>query len=153
MGVPQELVARSGARLAVHVDGHPRDRFRFVPDALEVAHRAPERHDHPEIPAHRLAEREHVHRLLVGLDLEEVHHVVAGDHVPRRVGVLVAQRLHRVDDLLLDQAAHPEHDVVEVRELLVEALEGVLVALALSHGEGRCCIGRSGLPALSRSGR
>ena len=88
----------------------------------------PQREDHAQILADRLAEREEVDDLLVRLDVEEVHDVIAGDHVAGGLQVRLAQRRHRLRDLILHQAAHAQHHAVQVRQLLIEALEGVLFA-------------------------
>ena len=120
---------------AVDVEGHPRDAFRLVADALQIRHRLAEGENHAEILAHRLSQSEEVHDLLVGLDIEKVHDVVASHHVAGTLHIRLAQRHHRLRDLILDQTAHPQHDVVQVRELLVEALERVLFG---AHRVGSC---------------
>ena len=58
--------------------------------------------------------------------------MVAGDDFAGGLRIRIAQRIHGLGDLILHHAAHPEHDAVQARQLLVEALEGVL--FAAHHG-------------------
>ena len=53
--------------------------------------------------------------------------MVTRDHLARGLDIRIAQRRHRLRDLILHQAAHAQHDVVQIRELLVEAFECVLL--------------------------
>ena len=129
-----------------HGHGALGDVLAEIADALQVVGDAQRRHDLAEVVGHRLAPGDHHHGLLLDLPLERVDRLVLLDGGGGELRVAALQRLDRLAEHLLGEAAHLGDLVVEERKLLLVRPDDVLVLLVHT-------IGLLDAPRLSRSGR
>ena len=108
-----------------------------VADAFEVAGDADRADDFAQIDRHRLAARDGEDRLLLDLALQRVEARVGRDDLMGERHVGLAQRVHRVDQHFLGDAAHFGDAALERVEILVVGLDGVF-----DHGS--CSLSRNG---------
>ena len=108
-----------------------------VADPLEVAGDPQRPDDLAQIDRHRLAAGDRQHGLVLDLVLQRVDSGIGGDDLLRAVGVASCQRIDRVGDLLLGQAAHLRHHAGELLQVDVECLCGVFRHYHLRHPRWR----------------
>ncbi|MNR11070.1 hypothetical protein D3C85_1273520 [compost metagenome] len=114
-----DVAARRLAILA-QLDGALGDLGGLVADALEVDHRLGDADDQAQVGGRRLAAGEDAHALLVDVALHLVDLRVDLAHLLGQAGVGVDQRVDRVGDLLLHQAAHGQQVAADLLQLGVE---------------------------------
>jgi hypothetical protein len=98
-----------------------------VADPLEVVGQAQRAHDLAQIDRHGLAARDGEHGFFLDLALQGVDAGVDRHHACSPLEVALGQRIDRIRDLLLGQAAHLRHQAGELLEIDVEGLGRVLV--------------------------
>ena len=98
-----------------------------VADALQIAGDLQHRHDVAQVVGHGLAPGDHQDGLLLQVALEQVDVAVAGDCRLGELGIAPLQRVEALRQQPLGQAAHLRDLLVELLQLLVEGLDGVLV--------------------------
>ena len=98
-----------------------------VADALQVAGDAQRGHDVAQVVGHRLAARDHGDHLLLDLALELVDLAVAHHDLLGELRVAALQRIERLAEQLLGEAAHLRDLLVEQRQLFLVRFYGVLV--------------------------
>ena len=101
--------------------GDVRDR---VADPLQLGADPVEREEEAQVAGHRLLGGDRQDHVVHRLDLEGVDLLVALDDGERLRVVVRLERLHREADPLLDDAAHPEEDVLDRPLLAVEGPAG-----------------------------
>jgi hypothetical protein len=94
--------------------------LRHVADALEIARDADRRDDLAQVDRERLAARDRQHGALLDVPLQRVHALVHGDHGLREGRVAPDERIDRVGQLLLGDAAHLGDGGAQALELCVE---------------------------------
>jgi hypothetical protein len=112
--------------------GDVADLLALVADALEIGDGLDDRDDHPQVAGGGRAQREDAAALLVDRDLHAVDLVVVGRHRFAEAAVALDQRGDRLVQLLLDEAAHLQHLVAHLFQVLVEPLGNVVVRSAVS---------------------
>ena len=123
-----------GLLLAHHGDGALGDVLAEIADALEVVCDTECRHDLAEVVGHRLAPGDHHHGLLLDLLLERVDRLVLLDCGGGELRVTALERLDRLAEHLLGEAAHLRDLIVEERELLLIRPDDVFVLLVHTIG-------------------
>ena len=102
------------------------DILRQIADPFEVVGDPQHRHQRAQIDRHRLAQRDRRDGFFLDLPLQRVDRRVGGDDLPRQPDVAPRQRVDRVGDLLLGEAAHLRDHLRELDEVGVENSGGVL---------------------------
>ena len=92
--------------VAAHGDDTLADILGEVADPLEVVGDAQHRHQGAEVDGHRLSQRDRRDGFFLDLPLQRVDCGVRGDHLTGQPDVAPRQRVDRVGDLLLGEAAH-----------------------------------------------
>ena len=104
------------------------DARRFVADALEIGNRFADRDQQAQVACRRLTPRDDRRQIAVDLDLHRVDVLFLRQHLRCRLAAEVGQRVERLRDLRLDQAAHLEHAGRDAAQLGIELSGKMLVA-------------------------
>ena len=112
--------------LAADRDNALADVLGEVADALEVAGNAQHGDQRPQIERHRLAQRNRRHGLFLDLPQHAVDGSIERDNAARQADVVPRQRVDRVGDLLLRQAAHLGDHLRQLAQVAVEDTLGVV---------------------------
>src|SRR3569623_567684 len=94
--------------------------------AASASHRA-------EVAGSRLAARQHVGAFFVDGDFERIDLVVIGNHHFAEAAVAADHGAERIIELLFDDAAHRQHFVADVLQLVVELLGDVMTDVDSVH--------------------
>jgi hypothetical protein len=124
LNAAQELLRMEVAGDRSHALGDVRGE---VADPLEVVGQAQRAHDLAQIDRHGLAARDGEHGLFLDLALQGVDGGIDRHYAARPLEVALGQRIDRIRDLLLGQAAHLRHHAGELLKIDVEGFRRVLV--------------------------
>ena len=117
--------------------------LRVVADPFEVGVHLHGRDDEAEIDGDGRVEREDALALVVDLEFERVHLVVALADALGEVEVARAEGVDGVGELLVDDVGHLDEEVPEELQLIVQGAMGLhKFGVALACGSGRCARGR-----------
>src|SRR3569623_1403294 len=104
-----------------------------VAHALEIGDGLDDGDDQAEVAGGRLAARQHVGAFFVDSDFERIDLVVIGDNHFAEAAVAADHSAERVIELLFNDAAHRQHFVADVLQLVVELLGDVMTDVDPVH--------------------
>src|SRR3569623_125259 len=113
-----------------HMGNHVR---RMLHNALEIGDGLDDGDDQAEVAGGRLAERQHVGAFFVDSDIERIDLVVIGEHHFAVSAGAADHGAERVIELLFDDAAHRQHFIADVLQLVVELLGDVMTDVDSVH--------------------
>jgi hypothetical protein len=105
-----------------------RNARRLVADAFEVGDGLADGDEQPQVARGRLAPGDDGRQVAIDLHFHLVDRLFLRQHVRRRIAAEVGQRVDRLGDLRLDQAAHFEHAGRNAAQLGIELRREMFVA-------------------------
>ena len=124
-------IARGTRAFEADLDRPLGDVLGEIADPLEIAGDADRADDFAQVDRHRLAARDGEDRVFLDLALQRVETRIGRDHLLSERGIRAGERVHRVDDHLLGDAAHLGDAPLEGVEVLVVGFDGVVDHCAL----------------------